>query len=57
MKYLLDTHALLWFLNNDPQLSNHAKTVIEEAKIIQISIASLWEIAIKHSIGNAKTAR
>jgi PIN domain nuclease of toxin-antitoxin system len=49
---LLDTHAMLWFLWDDPQLSGRAKTLIEDADNHKwISIASCWEIAIKTGIG------
>jgi len=45
---LLDTHALLWFLNDDPFLSVTAKTLIEDpANRKFVSIATCWEIAIK----------
>jgi PIN domain nuclease of toxin-antitoxin system len=52
MKYLLDTHALIWFLEGDSQLSSKAKNIIVSTdNQILISIASLWEMAIKMSIG------
>lgn len=52
MDLLLDTHALIWFLNGDKdQLSLKSKKKIEEAKAVFVSIASLWEISIKISIG------
>lgn len=52
MKLLLDTHAFLWFIAGDPKLSKKAKSNIENEKNENlISIASLWEIAIKTSIG------
>ena len=52
MKYLLDTHTFLWFINDAPELSIPAKTFIEDPEnIIYLSIASLWEIAIKFSLG------
>jgi PIN domain nuclease of toxin-antitoxin system len=52
MNYLLDTHTLIWFLEGDNQLSEKAKVSIEKNEEINfISIASLWEIAIKISIG------
>ena len=52
MRLLLDTHALLWFLLDDPQLSATAKAlIIDSANDIEISPASYWEIAIKFSIG------
>jgi PIN domain nuclease of toxin-antitoxin system len=49
---LLDTHALLWFLFDDPQISNVATRVIENAATTKlVSLASLWEIAIKVNLG------
>ena len=51
MKYLLDTHALLWFLAGDIKLSVRARQLIEDSNHeIFISIVSLWEIAIKVSL-------
>ena len=48
MRVLLDTHALLWFLADNPRLNVSAKRVLEDATTdASISIASLWEIAIK----------
>jgi PIN domain nuclease of toxin-antitoxin system len=45
---LLDTHALLWFLNDDPSLSATAKALIQDpANHKLVSMASCWEIAIK----------
>ena len=50
MRLLLDTHAFLWFVLNDAQLSSKAKTIIEDpSNDILISPASYWEIAIKVS--------
>ena len=52
MKYLLDTHAFLWFLNDDRALSASATEAIEDpAHSIYLSIVSLWENAIKVTIG------
>ena len=52
MNLLLDTHAFLWFLNGDEQLSNKARKNIENTKQVKfISIASIWEISIKISLG------
>lgn len=52
MKLLLDTHTLLWFLNGDAQLSSVACELIEDQDNERfLSIASLWEMAIKISIG------
>lgn len=49
--YLLDTHTLLWFLRDSPQLSKKALGIITTENKVYVSIASLWEIAIKKSIG------
>jgi PIN domain nuclease of toxin-antitoxin system len=52
VRLLLDTHALLWFLLDDKQLSATAEARIDDpANDIEISPASYWEIAIKISIG------
>lgn len=51
MTYLLDTHTLLWFLENDPQLPTTTRLRIEETPNIFVSIISLWEIAIKTNLG------
>jgi PIN domain nuclease of toxin-antitoxin system len=52
VRLLLDTHAFLWFVLDDPQLSRTAKELIEDpANDVDVSPASYWEIAIKTSIG------
>lgn len=52
MIYLLDTHTFLWFITDDGLLSNDAKRHIEEPQnTIYLSVASIWEIAIKSSLG------
>ena len=49
---LLDTHAFLWFILDDPRLSVQADNLISDpTNAIAISPASYWEIAIKISIG------
>lgn len=49
---LLDTHAFLWFVFGDPQLSANAEQKISNPKIKKsVSMASLWEIVIKCQIG------
>jgi PIN domain nuclease of toxin-antitoxin system len=51
MNFLLDTHALLWLFDDDDRLSANAKeTIADPDNRILISIASLWEIAIKMSL-------
>jgi PIN domain nuclease of toxin-antitoxin system len=52
LQNLLDTHTLIWFIEGDENLSATARKLIEEDEAINfVSIASLWEIAIKISIG------
>jgi PIN domain nuclease of toxin-antitoxin system len=52
LKILLDTHAFLFFVLNDPKLGPKAKAEIEDAgNAVLISPASYWEIAIKISVG------
>jgi PIN domain nuclease of toxin-antitoxin system len=50
MNLLLDTHILIWALNDDPQLSEKAKEMIlEPGNAVYYSVVSIWEISIKHS--------
>lgn len=52
MKLLLDTHALFWFLLNDPRLSGNARSLMTDSgNDLLVSPASYWEIAIKISLG------
>lgn len=52
MKFLLDTHTLLWFIDGDTQISPKARKTIEDTKNeIAVSVASLFEISIKLKIG------
>ena len=52
MQLLLDTHALIWWLSNDPTLSVKAKDAIANPdNIVFVSAASAWEISIKKSLG------
>lgn len=52
MRFLLDTHALLWWLFDDPQLSTTARDVIADpANEILVSGASAWEMSTKHRLG------
>lgn len=51
MRVLLDTHILLWALNDDPKLSSKAKKLIENAAEIYVSAATFWELAIKVGLG------
>jgi PIN domain nuclease of toxin-antitoxin system len=52
MKLLLDTHTFLWFIEGNLNLSDIARGLIEDQESQRfLSVASLWEIAIKVSIG------
>ena len=52
MRLLLDTHAFLWFILDDPKLSDQARRLIADGdNDILVSPATYWEIAIKISIG------
>ena len=52
MRILLDTHFLLWWLANDPQLGDRAREAIAEPEnLIFVSAATVWEIRIKQGIG------
>jgi PIN domain nuclease of toxin-antitoxin system len=52
MRVLLDTHTFLWFITGDPKLSaSGEQIIIRGGNELLLSVASLWEIAIKVSIG------
>lgn len=52
MKVLLDTHIALWALQDNPALTTQARQIIlSPANELHVSVASIWEIGIKHSLG------
>lgn len=52
MRLLLDTHALLWWLDGDRRLSRRARTAIaDQHNTIFVSAASAWEITTKARLG------
>lgn len=52
MRLLLDTHTFLWFIDGNPKLHAHTREKIEELTNERLlSIASLWEMSIKNSLG------
>lgn len=51
MRLLLDTHVALWCLSDDPKLTAQARTWIQDAQSVHVSVASLWEIVIKRTTG------
>jgi PIN domain nuclease of toxin-antitoxin system len=55
MKYLLDTHAFLWFVMDDKRLSTEARFLIKDSKNeILFSAATAWEMAIKVRLNRLK---
>jgi len=57
LRALLDTHALLWWLADDPALTRTARKVIADTKnTLVVSAASAWEISTKVRLGRLPTA-
>ncbi len=55
---LLDTHTLLWWLADDPGLTDVATAVIsDEDNIVYVSAASAWEVSIKASLGKLRAPK
>lgn len=50
MRLLLDTHIALWAVTGSKNLGGAAKALILDADLVVVSVASLWEIAIKHAL-------
>ena len=54
MRLLLDTHVALWAITNDRHLFEAARSMIaDRSNPIYVSVASLWEITIKHALRRA----
>ena len=54
MKFLLDTHLLLWLSIRPDRLSPTARAIVEDpASELFFSVASIWEIAIKRALGQS----
>lgn len=52
MSYLLDTHSLIWFFEGNPKLPTSVRKVIcDPENAVFLSVACLWEMAIKISLG------
>lgn len=57
MRYLIDTHILIWFLEGNKFLAKSRRQIIADSQNeIYVSIASFWEMAIKISIGKLTLA-
>lgn len=58
MRVLLDTHALIWYLEGNQNLASaHRQLIVRSETEVFVSIASLWEIAVKTSIGKLTISR
>ena len=58
MQFLIDTHVLIWFLEGNNLLSKSRRQVVANPQNnVFVSIASLWEMAIKISLGKLTLAR
>ena len=56
MSFLIDTHVLIWYLDGNNKLEDKIRERInDEQNIIVVSIASLWELAIKQRLGKLNT--
>jgi PIN domain nuclease of toxin-antitoxin system len=52
MNLLLDSHALLWWLLDDPELATKAREAIGDGdNLVFVSAASIWELRIKQALG------
>ena len=57
MRYLLDTHTFLWLATDDPQLTPTARAIfVDSNQECFLSAASVWEMAIKSSLGKLTLA-
>jgi PIN domain nuclease of toxin-antitoxin system len=57
MRALLDSHAFLWFVRDGARLSANARSFITGADELFLSIASIWEIGIKVSLGKLQVGQ
>ncbi len=54
MSYLLDTNVLIFFLSAPAELSERARRIVQAEPDLYVSVASLWEIAIKQGLGKLR---
>jgi PIN domain nuclease of toxin-antitoxin system len=55
MRLLLDTQVMLWWLLDDPRLGPETRTLLSASPCL-VSVASIWEVAIKHRLGKLAVA-
>lgn len=51
MRLLLDTHVVLWWMEDSAELSDEVKTLLDTEPSVHVSAVTPWEIAIKQSLG------
>jgi PIN domain nuclease of toxin-antitoxin system len=51
MSLLLDTHVVLWWLTDDPTLSDDIKARLDHEPHVYVSAATIWEVAVKQAAG------
>ena len=57
MKFLLDTHTLIWTMNNSPRMSPRARSAVSDFKNqVAVSVVSVWEAATKYRQGRLPEA-
>lgn len=57
MSHLLDTHVLLFFLNDEERLSIPARSILaDRGNVVLVSAVSLYEICLKHRLGKLRGA-
>ena len=51
MSLLLDTHVVLWWLTDDPTLSDDIKARLDHEPHVYVSAATIWEVVVKQAAG------
>jgi PIN domain nuclease of toxin-antitoxin system len=54
VRLLPDTQVVIWWLPDDPALSDETKALIDDEPEVYVSVATVWEIAIKQALGKLK---
>ncbi len=58
MKFLLDTHIFLWYIQGDKQLSENLKIILRNPdNAVYLSVVSIWEASIKYHLGKLPMPR
>ena len=51
MSLLLDTHVVMWWLDDDPTLADDIKDRLDQEQNVYVSSATVWEVSIKQALG------